>query len=329
MDAAEYKSKETEFLKGLKRTREEIENIERQTKQQSSSILWVEERQQRLTAPNFGKICKSRPKTSCINTIKNLLYSRFRDDNLQKALEKVVEGRFSLREAEERYGIPRATLNRKYRGLHVLNPGRQKVLNEHEENAIVSAIERAANWGYPFTHMEIRITVKSYLDRKGSQERRFKENLPGYDWRLRTIFDWVNPNFIHEDRSLTKKEIRSFELDDKVLFRNYNGDKWLPGKVQQKNGTFTYTITSLDGQKMSRHIDQLLPRVSVEDEESNEIQNRNVAGLGAGVSNDTNDDSTTGIDLGQSTEDTSSRNTQMLRRSERNPRKPNYLRDFI
>ncbi|KAG5885101.1 hypothetical protein JTB14_017276 [Gonioctena quinquepunctata] len=147
--------------------------------------------------------------------------------------------------------------------------------------------------------------------------------------RLRTIFDWVNPNFIHEDGSLTKKEIRSFELDDKVLFRNYNGDKWLPGKVQQKNGTFTYTITSLDGQKMSRHIDQLLPRVSVEDEESNELQNRHVAGLGAGVSNDTNDDSTTGIDLGQSTEDTSSRNTQMLRRSERNPRKPNYLRDFI
>ncbi|KAG5867459.1 hypothetical protein JTB14_024219 [Gonioctena quinquepunctata] len=133
----------------------------------------------------------------------------------------------------------------------------------------------------------------------------------------------------NHDRSLTKKEIRSFELDDKVLFRNYNGDKWLPGKVQQKNGTFTYTITSLDGQKMSRHIDQLLPRVSVEDEESNEIQNRHVAGLGAGVSNDTNDDSTTGIDLGQSTEDTSSRNTQMLRRSERNPRKPNYLRDFI
>ncbi|KAG5893925.1 Inactive sodium-dependent neutral amino acid transporter B(0)AT3 [Gonioctena quinquepunctata] len=63
------------------------------------------------------------------------------------------------------------------------------------------------------------------------------------------------------NRSLTKKEIRSFELDDKVLFRNYNGDKWLPGKVQQKNGSFTYTITSLDGQKMSRHIDQLLPRV--------------------------------------------------------------------
>ncbi|KAG5877543.1 hypothetical protein JTB14_019246 [Gonioctena quinquepunctata] len=51
-------------------------------------------------------------------------------------------------------------------------------------------------------------------------------------WRLQTIFDWVNPNFLHEDRSLTKKEIRSFELDDKVLFRNYNGDKWLPGKVQ-------------------------------------------------------------------------------------------------
>lgn len=109
-------------------------------------------------------------------------YVDYTDANLQTALENVVEGRLSLREAEERYGVPRATLSRKYRGVQVLSPGRQKVLKEYEENAIVSAIERAANWGYPFTHMDIRIMVKSYLDRKGLRERRFKENLPGNDW---------------------------------------------------------------------------------------------------------------------------------------------------
>ncbi|KAG5878402.1 hypothetical protein JTB14_028694 [Gonioctena quinquepunctata] len=53
---------------------------------------------------------------------------------------------------------------------------------------------------------------------------------------------FLTVNFIHEDRSMMKKEIRSFELDDNELFRNYNGDKWLPGKVHQKDGTLTYTI---------------------------------------------------------------------------------------
>lgn len=87
-----------------------------------------------------------------------------------------------LREAEERYGVPRATLIRKYRGVNILNPGGQPVLKPHEEEIIVSAIERAASWSCPFTHMEIRSMIKSFLDRKGVHERRFKEKLPGNDW---------------------------------------------------------------------------------------------------------------------------------------------------
>lgn len=76
----------------------------------------------------------------------------------------------TLREAEQRYGVPRATrLSRKYRGVQVLRPGRQKVLNEHGENVIVSAKERAANWGYP------SIQIRGNM-------RRFKENLPENDW---------------------------------------------------------------------------------------------------------------------------------------------------
>ncbi|KAG5868248.1 hypothetical protein JTB14_035760 [Gonioctena quinquepunctata] len=56
MNHDEYISEEMDFLDKLKNLREEIHNIEKKTKDQSSSILWMKERQKRITASNFGMI---------------------------------------------------------------------------------------------------------------------------------------------------------------------------------------------------------------------------------------------------------------------------------
>lgn len=69
------------FPKKLRKSQEEIDNIEKETKDQSSSTLCMEERQKRITASYFGKICKMKSNTRSINTIKELLYKKFKRNN--------------------------------------------------------------------------------------------------------------------------------------------------------------------------------------------------------------------------------------------------------
>lgn len=75
----EFIKKRDEFMNSMKKSEEQIILRESKTRGQRTSDLWRNERCIRLTvtASNFGKICKLRPTTSCVNTVKALLYSNF------------------------------------------------------------------------------------------------------------------------------------------------------------------------------------------------------------------------------------------------------------
>jgi hypothetical protein len=58
--------------------------IERDTIEQSTSELWQTLRKERLTASNFGLVCRMRPTTSCAMTVKNILFPALTDTAAMK-----------------------------------------------------------------------------------------------------------------------------------------------------------------------------------------------------------------------------------------------------
>ncbi|XP_063240064.1 uncharacterized protein LOC134540920 [Bacillus rossius redtenbacheri] len=62
------------FVESLNVTSEQQEEIAIQTKDQADCISWHELRRVRLTASNFGTVCRRKESTPCANLVKNLLY---------------------------------------------------------------------------------------------------------------------------------------------------------------------------------------------------------------------------------------------------------------
>lgn len=74
----EMENKKSKFLEKLGRA--DVKKIEFETRDQSNSEMWYNERKIRLTASRFGQICKMRSNTSCKNLVHNILYA---SDTLQ------------------------------------------------------------------------------------------------------------------------------------------------------------------------------------------------------------------------------------------------------
>ncbi|KAF4524632.1 hypothetical protein B566_EDAN014264 [Ephemera danica] len=67
----------------LKKSPQEIADIERRTVLQRDSHEWVQLHSNLLTASSFFRIAQRRPHTSCANIVKNILYSRFDNDAME------------------------------------------------------------------------------------------------------------------------------------------------------------------------------------------------------------------------------------------------------
>jgi len=90
----------------------------------------------------------------------------------------------SQREVAKKYNVSRGTLQNRAAGRHKLKPGRQTVLTQVEELAIVDHITKLAQWGFPLDKTDLRMIVKVYLDKRGRSVKQFKSNYPGHDWSL-------------------------------------------------------------------------------------------------------------------------------------------------
>lgn len=108
-------------------------------------------------------------------------YGDYTNQSLANAVKAVNDG-VTLRNAAKTYNIPKSTLSRKVRGKQLKHAGGQTSLTAVEEEQIVNHLVAVSDWGFPFSKLDIRFVVKSYLDMSNRMITKFKNNLPGEDW---------------------------------------------------------------------------------------------------------------------------------------------------
>ena len=79
-------------------------------------------------------------------------------------------------------GFSRSTVKNKLGGMHVNSPGGQPVFSDIEETTFVNHILQLSEYGFPVDSFDMRLIVKSYLDKDGRRVLKFHENMPGTDW---------------------------------------------------------------------------------------------------------------------------------------------------
>lgn len=108
-------------------------------------------------------------------------YGDYTPKDLEDAVAAVQSG-MKLRDAQDEFGIPKSTLNRKINGKQPKVQGGQTCLSREEEEVFVNHLIMLSEWGFPFSKLDLRLTVKSYLDKSGRNVKRFKDNIPGEEW---------------------------------------------------------------------------------------------------------------------------------------------------
>jgi len=99
------------------------------------------------------------------------------EEDFQKALVDIREGRLSVRKAAILHDVPRSSLQDTLNEKHPKKDGGPTVLSDAEEKRIVAMMLLMSEWGFPWTSSDLCHFVKSYLDKRG-RITRFKDNMP-------------------------------------------------------------------------------------------------------------------------------------------------------
>lgn len=76
LDANEFEEEKQALLNSLSLSDKDKLQVEIKTRGQRENPLWLDERKLRLTASNFGLVCKRLPKSKWAPVVKTLLYSK-------------------------------------------------------------------------------------------------------------------------------------------------------------------------------------------------------------------------------------------------------------
>ena len=103
-------------------------------------------------------------------------------EDLHEAVGRVKDGEPCKVVARELH-IPHRTLRNHVSGVRKTTVvGRQRALLPEEELSIAQHIVTFADFGYAFEKNDLKVFVKSFLDKAGRESPYFIDNLPGDEW---------------------------------------------------------------------------------------------------------------------------------------------------
>lgn len=109
-------------------------------------------------------------------------YHNYTEENVMNALQAVRQG-MSFRDASATFKIPIRTLYYKRSGKHPGASGGQTALTQIEERHFVDVLIATAEFGAPLTIFDLKMIIKSYLNKEGKTIKKFKNgDTPGKDW---------------------------------------------------------------------------------------------------------------------------------------------------
>ena len=110
-------------------------------------------------------------------------YLAAQPDTVQKAYEELQKGS-SERKVCEKYDFSRTKLRNYIKlqtGQKIFRPpGGQTALTSMTEFTIVDHLCAVSDWSFPFDMIDLRMTVKGFLEKTGIQQK-FVNNFPGED----------------------------------------------------------------------------------------------------------------------------------------------------
>ncbi|CAB4034516.1 jerky homolog-like [Paramuricea clavata] len=92
-------------------------------------------------------------------------YGDYTQDAIKNAIVPIHEGNMSIRETSLSFNIPKSTLHRKLKGIQMRPIGHPPNLSPEEERSFVKHLIVVAEWGFPFSNLDLCLMVKAYLDK--------------------------------------------------------------------------------------------------------------------------------------------------------------------
>ena len=109
------------------------------------------------------------------------LYNNTPPEVMQLALSQ-VQGGASIYGTAKLHNIPYGTFWNKAKKKHQGKAGHPTALTQIEEQNLLHVIDVLTQWRHLLDRTDIKLLVKSYLEKKGVQLKTVKDNYPGDDW---------------------------------------------------------------------------------------------------------------------------------------------------